>query len=59
MKIKGLEIKAFDSDNKEVESFSIFFKGRYAFGIAKEDSTEREIYELRVAEQGRRKNGLR
>ncbi len=48
--IKGLPVKAFDKDGKECLDYSVTFIGGMLYGVVNDNTTEREIVELRVTE---------
>ena len=48
MTIKGLDIRAKDKDDKEVEIFKIVFINDYAYGVRNYETTDREYLELYI-----------
>ncbi len=46
--IIGLPVKAFDKDGKECLDYSVTFIGGMLYGVVNDNTTKREIVELRV-----------
>ncbi len=48
IKIKGLPIKALDKEGRECLDYSVTFIGGMLYGVINDNTTGREIVELRV-----------